>query len=394
MHATTEFENMNISEQNLSVCSTNNFKVNDGDNSSVNADASENENGKIEPHIIDDTIFVSQGREVRCQDAIGWLENYHGELPGSVFTSLPDFIEIREIFQGTFDEKIKQYQVWFLNAVELILSKLKYGQCAVFLQSDVRVIGNAQNCGEEDFWLDKSSLCSEAANNVTKRATAPAQQIKMLWHKICLVRALNSLSRGRPSYSHLVCFGKGADIKIPDIYCTPDVFDRGDMLWPKGIGLNAALVGCSYIKNCVKADCIIDPFCGVGTVLAVASAIGMTHTIGVDLSPKRCRKAWKMELVGIIQLLTYQEMRLYGLSNENIQHMESFNADISDYKHVLGGIEHMRNSKQRKELKSLIDKSTENKLKRDAESLLYGKTLEDSVCDICRVVDEEDALEV
>jgi tRNA G10 N-methylase Trm11 len=35
---------------------------------------------------------------------------------------------------------------------------------------------------------------------------------------------------------------------------------------------------------------IVDPFCGYGTVLAVANALGL-DAIGVDLSTRMCKKA-------------------------------------------------------------------------------------------------------
>jgi len=41
---------------------------------------------------------------------------------------------------------------------------------------------------------------------------------------------------------------------------------------------------------------VIDPFCGQGTVLAVANEMGM-DALGVELSRKRCRTALTMKLL-------------------------------------------------------------------------------------------------
>jgi tRNA G10 N-methylase Trm11 len=39
----------------------------------------------------------------------------------------------------------------------------------------------------------------------------------------------------------------------------------------------------------------VDPFCGWGTVLAVANALGM-DAVGVDLSARMCRRARVLDL--------------------------------------------------------------------------------------------------
>ena len=41
---------------------------------------------------------------------------------------------------------------------------------------------------------------------------------------------------------------------------------------------------------------VIDPFCGQGTVLAVANELGM-DALGVELSRKRCRQALKLRVL-------------------------------------------------------------------------------------------------
>jgi len=60
------------------------------------------------------------------------------------------------------------------------------------------------------------------------------------------------------------------------------------MTWPKAIGLDACIVGMSFLKNAARVDTVIDPFCGQGTVLAVANYMGL-NAIGVEISSKRSR---------------------------------------------------------------------------------------------------------
>lgn len=89
---------------------------------------------------------------------------------------------------------------------------------------------------------------------------------------------------------------------------TPDVFDRGSMVWPRAIGLDACILGIEFLKN-NGVECVIDPFCGHGTVLAVANSLGM-KAIGVDLSSKRCRKARLLELDDSIKEMSISRRKL------------------------------------------------------------------------------------
>jgi hypothetical protein len=79
------------------------------------------------------------------------------------------------------------------------------------------------------------------------------------------------------------------------LFAVPDVFYRGHMLWPKGIGLDSCFVGVMFLKDIADASGIIDPFAGQGTVLAMANAVNLP-AIGVEISPKRCRRANNLEI--------------------------------------------------------------------------------------------------
>ena len=56
------------------------------------------------------------------------------------------------------------------------------------------------------------------------------------------------------------------------------------------MGVAACRVACTYLRDEIGARVIVDPFCGRGTVLAVANTLGL-DAIGVELSAKRCRAA-------------------------------------------------------------------------------------------------------
>jgi tRNA G10 N-methylase Trm11 len=62
------------------------------------------------------------------------------------------------------------------------------------------------------------------------------------------------------------------------------------MLWPRAVGLDCCYAGVAFLKVAGGAEGVVDPFVGQGTVVAMANALGL-HGIGVELSPKRCRKA-------------------------------------------------------------------------------------------------------
>jgi hypothetical protein len=75
------------------------------------------------------------------------------------------------------------------------------------------------------------------------------------------------------------------------------------MLWPKGIGLDCCYVGVMFLKEVAQARCVLDPFAGKGTVVALANALGLDG-IGIELSVKRCRYAKALSLVDKLDLIT------------------------------------------------------------------------------------------
>merc|ERR1712228_714100 len=76
----------------------------------------------------------------------------------------------------------------------------------------------------------------------------------------------------------------------------PDLVERGHK--PSGLkksarcmGVNATLSVLNWaLRHLHGIDCVVDPFCGAGTVLAVGNALGL-HAVGVDISPLRVKQA-------------------------------------------------------------------------------------------------------
>jgi hypothetical protein len=66
---------------------------------------------------------------------------------------------------------------------------------------------------------------------------------------------------------------------------------RGAARW----GVSACRVACRFLLEETTSRVVVDPFCGRGTVLAVANAMGL-DALGVDISAKRCRAARALEV--------------------------------------------------------------------------------------------------
>ena len=237
-------------------------------------------------------------RDVICADAIEWL-NSIDKLDGSVFTSLPDISELPNLSSGSVNERIVFYENWFVNTATKILKLLSDKQYAIFLQSDVRVQSEQ---GDVSKWIDKSHLCSIASDSAG---------CTLRWHKIVTRKDVDARSFGRPTYSHLLCYSKDASYDS-GAFATPDIFDRGEMLWPKGIGLDCCFAGVAFLKRIAKANLVIDPFCGYGTVLAMSNALGLP-SLGVEISTKRCKKARSLDLRDKLAYWSRGHMSMLGL---------------------------------------------------------------------------------
>jgi hypothetical protein len=201
---------------------------------------------------------------VHCEDAVTWLQG-RGVLAGcSVITSLPDVSEFSSL-------PLAQWKEWFTRTAALVLEKVPEDGVAIFYQTDVKKAGA---------WVDKGYLVSRAAE---------ATRCETLWHKVVCRRPPGTVTFGRPAYSHLLCFSRGVRVELGR--ATADVLpEAGEVTWTRGMGVQACLVACRFILEHTATRTVVDPFCGHGTALAVANALGL-DAVGVELSRKRAKKA-------------------------------------------------------------------------------------------------------
>jgi len=207
-------------------------------------------------------------RRIIQADALAWMNANAPDPLASVVTSLPDVSEL------SLD--LDAWRAWFVDAARRVIRWVPETGVAIFYQSDIRHLGA---------WIDKGYLVMRAAED--ERAT-------LLWHKIVCRHPPGTIALGRPSYSHMMCVTRGArgPLRRPG----PDVLaDAGFAPWSRAMGVAACRVACRFLREETATRIVVDPFCGRGTVLAVANQMGF-DALGVDISAKRCRAARALRL--------------------------------------------------------------------------------------------------
>ena len=212
---------------------------------------------------------MTTARTVHTAEALAWLAENPARAGMSVVTSMPDLSE-------TPHRTLPEWKAWFTSAAESILRWLPPDGMAIFYQTDIR---------HEGLWIDKGYLVQRAAERTGAH---------LVWHKIACRKPPGTLGVGRPSYAHILCFSKSRTFQLREP--GPDVLpDAGAMSFSRATGASAAQVACAYLRASTPTDTIVDPFCGEGTILAAANALGFA-AIGVDLNEKRADKARRFEL--------------------------------------------------------------------------------------------------
>jgi len=89
----------------------------------------------------------------------------------------------------------------------------------------------------------------------------------------------------RPTFSHLVAYS----ISALHGERTTDVLAPSPSFYANGMPWAAARTAVDYAVA-QGAECIVDPFCGYGTVLAAADEVGV-ESIGVDIDPRMAERA-------------------------------------------------------------------------------------------------------
>lgn len=233
---------------------------------------------------------LSAARHVYQADARVWLAENPAPDGASVVTSLPDVSEVPP-------HALDGWRSWFVDTAKEAIAWTPRDGVAIFFQSDIR---------HDGIWIDKGYLVMRAAEEAAA---------SVVWHKIVCRKPPGTVSLGRPSYSHMLCIARDP-IAVreasrtrreaerederpridPHVGAGPDVLpDAGEMTWSRAMGVAACVVACRYLKASTGTRVVVDPFCGHGTILAVANAFGLDG-IGVDLSAKRCRAARNLAL--------------------------------------------------------------------------------------------------
>jgi len=206
-------------------------------------------------------------RTIIRDEALAYLAAHAAPREASVVTSLPDVSELPEL-------GLVRWRAWFVDAARQVIRWLPEAGVAIFYQSDIRAEGT---------WIDKGYLVMRAAED---------EGAHLVWHKIVCRKPPGTVLHGRASYSHLICISREA--RPPMKHASPDVLgDAGLMTWSKAMGVEACVLACRYLRNETSTRLVVDPFCGHGTVLAVANAMGFDG-LGVDRSSRQVRAARKL----------------------------------------------------------------------------------------------------
>jgi len=147
---------------------------------------------------------------------------------------------------------------------------------AIFYQTDIK---------REGRWVDKSFLVQLGAE---------AAGSSLLWHKVVCRIPPGGVAFGRPAYAHMLCVSRSR--RLPSGRSSADVLPAlGTMTWPRAMGTAACEAAARFLVAETDARVVVDPFCGVGTMLAVANAYGL-DAVGCELSRRRAARAARLVL--------------------------------------------------------------------------------------------------
>lgn len=207
---------------------------------------------------------VGPKRTVHHMDAIKWLKEKNVLEGCSIITSLPDISEFPKLSLG-------EWKKWFVDTAVLVLSKCSEEGIVVFYQTDLK---------KDGVWVDKSFLCQKAAEQIGFQLVA---------HKIICRAPVGVNTNNKPGYSHLVCFSKSPYPEITKSFA--DVLpEAGETSWARGMGAKACMLACQMVMDHTTTRTVVDPFCGHGTILAVANYLNL-DAIGIEHKLKYSKKA-------------------------------------------------------------------------------------------------------
>ena len=187
-------------------------------------------------------------------DSILWLQQQPDRSLPHIVTGFPEAEELKL--------DIDDYKLWLSNLFDLIFTKVSDDSYVIFVVTDRKIKGH---------WLSKPYLIIKSAEE---------HKIRLLWHKVALLRDVGKCHIQRPTYSHILCLSK----KAGPGSVTPDVLPVSKRLYKNGTPIGVAEFVVDFVKNNNKVRKMIDPFCGHGTVGHVAVKQGFQFT-GIDINP-------------------------------------------------------------------------------------------------------------
>jgi hypothetical protein len=211
---------------------------------------------------------VTATRIVHVEEAVSWLRA-HPAIPGaSLVGSLPDRSEFPRL-------SLAEWKEWFIDAARATIESTPAEGATLFFQSDIKCDGE---------WVDKAYLCQKAAE---------AAGTRLVFHKIACRVPPGNVTFRRPGYTHLLAFSR--TIEPPTALATADVLPVGEKDWPRGTGIEAARAICAFIRDVAKSRTLVNPFCGTGSLLAMANHLGL-DAIGIEMSARRAERARALEV--------------------------------------------------------------------------------------------------
>jgi hypothetical protein len=208
-------------------------------------------------------------RTVHHGDGVTWLRQQQLAPTDAIVTSLPDGSELPQLRHDAWRQ-------WFVQTATLVCASVHDAAVCIFYQTDIKRDGR---------WVDKAHLVHLAAE---------AAGAACMWHKIVCRVPPGTTTFGRPAYGHFMAFSRG--LRLDRGRSTPDVLaELGAMTWSRAMPMTACVAACRFLLDATTCRVIVDPFCGHGTILAVANAHGL-GAVGVEASAKRVRKARALTL--------------------------------------------------------------------------------------------------
>ena len=211
-------------------------------------------------------------RAVVHGDALAWLRAHPSQEGCSVLASMPDVSEVGTDLDG--------WAALFREATRLCLLAASPAGLSCFFQTDTRHDGR---------WISKGGMVLQVAAELG---------VPLLWHKVVCRRPPNTVSRARAGFSHLLAFSREA--RIPVGRASPDVLpDLGAVPWSHSMGTRAAVRVMRDVRSFSPGThTILQPFCGIGTALAVANAHGF-HAVGIEQNRRRAEQARALTMADV-----------------------------------------------------------------------------------------------